>query len=337
MAKKDTRSFWIVVGAFACIHPIVFLTLQNLMLEAYQGMSVGRGLLLIFTLPVVAVMTPALVMPVTLLTGVLSAVWSRKTQSSARWIIRSALLSAVLASCSYIPLYMISRMGMEAWLVWLLTMPNAAVAGAMAAWASQRWRPRTVPMAVETTEEGHAQAPLEATAQDVELEQKQEQEPADWAAFEKRKKSSLLGVVLVFTTGGSLIAGIIFLLSLVALFVAVGESLLVALATAAGVLLVLGPLGAISALITGLISGLVSRGTLSTWRWLGYTAALGGGLTAFSLQTVLVMLISTRDHGMWSNIVYSLGMMFVLGAVSAFVCGWLCRGFRPRNFQLQSF
>ena len=330
MAKSDARSWWIVVGTFACIHPVTFLVLENLFLADFQGRTLGWVLGLIFTAPLFAVLTSILIMPVTLLVAVLSVRWSRKTKTSRRWILRSALLSAVVVSCSYIPLYLILHMSMDAGKVWLVTIPNAAVAGALSAWVCQRWRPLPAAQTVEAPGEDEVQPPFDAATEAVELPQANLDRPVPLAD----KQGSMLGVVLVFTILGPLIGWLVCSISILAICAMIKMNLGLALAASVSLLIVFVPLGSVSGLITGFISGLVSRGTLSTARWCTYSTALGGSFSALSIQTVLLVFMESSGRGILGSIAFSLGIMFVIGALSALACAWICRGFRPRDLSL---
>lgn len=328
MVRKEGRSFWLVVGTFACIHPIIFLALQNLLLGAYGGMSVGKWLLTILLLPLVAFATSVTIMPVSLLIGAISAVWSRRTETTARWVVRSALVSGVVVTFSYIPIYMIVRFDMAVWLTLLVTIPNAAIAGAVAAWASRGWRPRMVPVAAETTVGGCIEVKPEGTGNGVAVAK----EDAPDTVPAVQRKGSFLGLVLVFTIAGPLIAGATLGLFLTVFVIVAGnpQDVLAALISVMAVGLVLIPLGGVSALIAGIISGLVSRGTLSTRRWLAYSALAGAMASAISVITPLLVFLFGESFSFWGSIGVGLATMFVLGAMASFACGLICRGFRPR-------
>lgn len=328
MVKRQRLSFWLVVGTFACVHPITFLALQSLFLAFYEGMPTGKFLLMILLLPLMAFATSVTIMPVSLLTGAISALWSRRTESTARWVLRSALVSSVAVTFSYIPIYMIVRMDMAVWLTLLVTLSNAAIAGAVAAWASRRWRPRMARIAAEGTEESRVVREPEGADNGMEVV---EEEAAD-SVPAARRKGSFLGLVLVFTVAGPLIAGIILGLFLTTFVVVAGDpqDVFPALISLTGVGLVLIPLGGISGLIAGIISGLVSRGTLSTRRWLAYSALAGAMTSAISVITPLLVFLFGESFGFWLSIGVGLATMFVLGAIASLACGWICRGFRPR-------
>lgn len=151
------------------------------------------------------------------------------------------------------------------------------------------------------------------------------------------KRSGVVGgwiaFLAVFTLVGPLVGGMVFWL---------GGGLLLGVATdaedvqnlaigALAVSLALAPLGMVQAIITGVISGLVSRGTLSTRRWITYTTASGGAVSALSLLTVLLVYVLGRSYGFWTSLGAGVGGMFAMGALSALVCAVICHKFRPRR------
>ena len=151
----------------------------------------------------------------------------------------------------------------------------------------------------------------------------------------QRSKSvrAWVALLLVFTLIGPVVGGLIFwigggvLVSAVKNPADLGNLAIGAL----GISLGLAPVGMIQALITGLISGLVSRGTSRHRLWIAITVGAGGLVSALSLPTALLVHSIARDGGFTQALVFGMGIMFASGVGAALICAVLCMGFRPRR------
>lgn len=154
----------------------------------------------------------------------------------------------------------------------------------------------------------------------------------------QRSKSvrAWVALLLVFTLIGPVVGGLIFwigggvLMGAVKSPVDLGNLAIGAL----GISLGLAPLGMVQALITGLISGLVSRGTSRHGLWIAITAGAGGLASALSVPTALLVHSIASHDGVAQALSVGMGSMFASGAGAALICACLCSGFRPRRAPL---
>lgn len=146
----------------------------------------------------------------------------------------------------------------------------------------------------------------------------------------------MVALVAVFTVLGPVLGGVVFWLGVGVAMGAVQslDELSNLFIGGLAVSIALAPLGMIQAAIAGIISGLVSRGTLSPGRWIAYSGAIGAGVSVFSVLTVFVVGIFAREQSVASALLGGVGAMLVTGGVAAMVCAWICLPFRPRRAAL---
>ncbi|WP_292052654.1 MULTISPECIES: hypothetical protein [unclassified Brevundimonas] len=309
-------SFALMVGVSALAYPFLYrLVVGSIYLAkttAYGDLPIGIALFAVPALPFYAIATGWVFVPVGMLFGAIGTLVSRKTATPRLWIMRGALIGSLLGVFSYAPLVLrFHDVWWWSW-IWMITIASGAVAGAGTARFMMRWRP----LAQDHPDAVEYEAPRARPAVN---------------------RGTLLGLTFAFSILGPIIGTLIFMLAFSLSVAPSGPnsiSFAAGMVRLASVLFVLAPMGFVSALITGFFSGLVSRGTLSTWRWCTYTTALGGVFSAVSVQTPLLVYLLGREHGLWGSIAYGLGAMFVVGALAALACAWICRGFRPRDLSL---
>ncbi len=142
-----------------------------------------------------------------------------------------------------------------------------------------------------------------------------------------------IALLLVFTLIGPVLGGLVFWVGSGVVFGAVKSvSDLGKLATGAlAVSIAMAPLGMVQALITGIISGLVSRGTSSPAGWLAVSSVIGGIASVLSVPTALLVYYTARHEGFAHALAFGTGSMFISGAGAALLCASLCVRIRPRR------